>query len=294
MVSSKFILLTSLLQVFTLSIFCQEVALWPNFNKQDFQEQFGCNILCGKARQTKDQRTIWGGYQRSGLDTLLSGLFTDSRDGHAYKWVRIGSQTWMAENLAFLPSVSPSSIGSDTEMHYYVYGYEGASVLEAVESENYDVYGVLYNWPAALNSRISGSPFQFERRGACPEGWHLPSDDDWKVLEIHLGMTCLDACSTGWRFYRHVGGKLKEPDKTHWVRSNRRVTNISGFTALPAGFRNINGGYYNLGYYAYFWSSFEKGSRNAWHRVLYYRNLGVYRDLGFIPSFGFSVRCLKD
>ena len=71
----------------------------------------------------------------------------------------------MAENLAWLPGVSPSSDGSETLSYYYVRGYEGTVVSEAKAVANYSTYGVLYNWPAAM--------------AACPDGWHLPSDGDW-------------------------------------------------------------------------------------------------------------------
>lgn len=64
------------------------------------------------------------------------GSFVDTRDGHEYEWVKIGGQIWMAENLAYLPSVSPPDKGSETERSYYVYGYEGFSVTEAKATDN--------------------------------------------------------------------------------------------------------------------------------------------------------------
>lgn len=93
------------------------------------------------------------------------GTFTDSRDGKVYNIVTIGKQFWMAENLAYLPSVVDPGTGSYTEPYYSVYGYNGTDVAAAKATENYQTYGVLYNWPAAMT--------------ACPEGWHLPSDAEW-------------------------------------------------------------------------------------------------------------------
>ena len=84
-----------------------------------------------------------------------TGTITDSRDGNTYNWVKIGDKIWMAENLAYLPFVCPSSLGSTTEPYYYVYGYEGNSVSEAKVLTNYLDYGVLYNWPAAMNGALS-------------------------------------------------------------------------------------------------------------------------------------------
>jgi hypothetical protein len=104
-----------------------------------------------------------------------SGTFIDSRDNHEYQWVKIGNQIWMAENLAYLPSVNHIKPDSTNLPHYYIYGYDGTNVNEAKSTPNYAVYGVLYDWEAALN--------------ASPVGWHLPSDAEWKQLEIDLGIT---------------------------------------------------------------------------------------------------------
>ncbi|MCF8358778.1 MAG: hypothetical protein K9H26_08480 [Prolixibacteraceae bacterium] len=91
------------------------------------------------------------------------GIF-DERDGNYYNTVKIGEQIWMAENLAYLPQINRPSEQSYTIPLYYVYEYEGTEVNEAKAIENYQIYGVLYNWQAAIS--------------ACPSGWHLPSDDE--------------------------------------------------------------------------------------------------------------------
>ena len=99
--------------------------------------------------------------------------FTDSCDGNQYGTVTIGEQVWMAENLVYLPIVVGPTKGSSTEFRYYIYEYY-STVLEAAKATaNYTTYGVLYNWPAALT--------------ACPEGWHLPSDEEWTTLTSYLG-----------------------------------------------------------------------------------------------------------
>jgi uncharacterized protein (TIGR02145 family) len=213
---------------------------------------------------------------RTGDDT---GTIVDSRDGHVYKYVTIGTQIWMAENLAYLPSASPSSSGSDTSPFYYVYGYEGTSVSEAKGKPNYTTYGVLYNWEAA--------------KTACPSGWHLPSDEEWKILEKNLGMSESDANTNDLRNSGMVGSKLKESGTMHWISPNTGATNTSYFTALPGGTQISVGGFYYLGYGAYFWSSSEGGSSNAWYRYLFYAIDGVFRN-NSSRRYGFSVRCLKD
>lgn len=199
--------------------------------------------------------------------------FTDARDGHEYKYVTIGDQIWMAENLAYLPKVSPSADGSETDTYYYVYGYEGATVSEAKATDNYSTYGVLYNWKAAVTS--------------CPDGWHISSDEEWKELEMFLGMNQTDANSEGWRDSGDVGAKLKSI--TGW---NINVgTDDVAFSALPGGHQEPGGGWRNLGVHAYFWGS-ESSQTRAWYRNLDTDNINLSRDLND-KDYGFSVRCIK-
>ena len=97
-----------------------------------------------------------------------SDSFTDERDGTIYPLVKIGSQVWMAKNLAYLPKVNKSDDGSVDKPKYYIYNFEGTDVKEAKKTENYKVFGVLYNWKAAMES--------------APEGFHLPSDEEFTEL----------------------------------------------------------------------------------------------------------------
>src|SRR5574344_426899 len=149
--------------------------------------------------------------------------FTDSRDGKVYKTVTIGEQVWLAENLAYLPSVidpptGSEDAGNEPDRYSYLYGYADMDVAAAKATENYQTYGVLYNWTSALT--------------ACPSGWHLPSDAEWKQLEMYLGVTQEEADETWWRG-TDEGGKLKEVGTFHWESPNEGATNESGFTALP-------------------------------------------------------------
>lgn len=198
-------------------------------------------------------------------------------DGRNYSIVTIGNQTWMAENLAYLPAVSPSTDQSDTDPYYYVYGYEGRSVSAAKASANFGTYGVLYNWAATL--------------AACPSGWHLPTDGEWKILEMNLGMSSEDADLEGWRTSGTVGGKLKGAGTTLWVSPNLGATNASGFNALPSGIRYIPSGFSGLGYYTDLWTSSERDASAAMNRGLFYDLESIYRA-GDQKRFGLPVRCL--
>ena len=207
-----------------------------------------------------------------------TGSFTDTRDGKTYNWLKIGTQTWMAENLAYLPRVSPSYSSSNMDPYYYVYDYQGTNVTEAKTTENFKTYGVLYNWPAAID--------------ACPSGWHLPNDSEWKTMEIYLGMSQEESDGTGWRG-TYEGDKLKETGTTHWRSPNAGATNESGFTALPGGSVNSSGNFSGIGYYGSWWSATEYSSVYAWYRYITYDLSSVYR-LYYSKDFGFSVRCLRD
>lgn len=207
------------------------------------------------------------------------GSFADSRDNNRYGWIKIGEQVWMSENLAYLPSVSPSSYGSVNEPYFYVYGFESTDADSARKGSNYTLYGVLYNWAASMT--------------ACPAGWHLPADNDWKVLEKYLGMNESDANAVSWRNSGNVGGMLKDTGLLLWSGSNAGATNSSSFRAIPGGCRYSHGGFTSLGDAAFFWTATENDSVQSWHRGLTYAGTGILRG-GYYRSNGMSVRCMKD
>lgn len=219
---------------------------------------------------------ILAGCTKDPIPDPISGSFEDARDNHSYKWIRIGEQVWMAENLAYLPDVSPASIFSVTEPLYYVYGYEGGSVSEAHAHPNFTQHGVLYNWEAAQK--------------ACPADWHPATDEEWKVLEKYLGMNELQAESEGFRESGSVGQKLKS---TLLWEHNGAGDNTSGFNAYPSGYRSYSGNYEGAGQGAGFWSSTEEGSLTAWYRGLVFASSGVQRFY-YSRTDAFSVRCLRD
>ncbi len=204
-----------------------------------------------------------------------TGTFVDDRDGRVYKWVIIGNQMWMAENLAYLPAVSPPETGSVSDKHYYVYGYTGTDIEAAKETENFKSYGVLYNWEASLE--------------ACPKGWHVPSDEEWKELEESLGMSVLDVENAGWRG-TYEGRYLKA--SLGWFEDGNG-SNISDFNGIPAGYRLSYGIFDFKGKYSNWWTSSDFTATNSWYRSLYYKNSGIFRN-NSPREQGFSVRCLRD
>ncbi|MBW6492227.1 MAG: fibrobacter succinogenes major paralogous domain-containing protein [Lentimicrobium sp.] len=206
-------------------------------------------------------------------------IFIDSRDGKQYKWVQIGGQVWMAENLAYLPSVNALSEESMTEPCYYVYGYDGTIIAEAKSADNYTKYGVLYNWPAAA--------------AACPAGWHLPADADWKVMETFLGMSQEEADKIGYRGTDE--GSQLAGNSLLWNTGslkNNAAFGKSGFLGLPAGFL-YNGTTSGLGRDCKWWSD-EISSTRALDRSLYYSGALVGRGDASLKKYGYSVRCVKN
>ncbi|MCD4735095.1 MAG: hypothetical protein K8R53_03540, partial [Bacteroidales bacterium] len=133
-------------------------------------------------------------------------------------------------------------------------------------------------------------------RGICPEGWYLPIDEEWKVLEgavdtqYPVGDPVWDI--NGWRGF-DAGGNLKESGFIHWDSPNTGATNSSGFTALPGGERDYSPiSFVGLYETAVCWTSTEYGSE-AWYRGITYTSAQMNRSDGS-KDYGFSVRCIRD
>lgn len=208
--------------------------------------------------------------------------FTDPRDSNVYRIVKVGNQIWMAENLKYLPNVIGPSTGSLTNSYYYVNGYDGTSVIEAKASVNYETYGVLYNWSAAMNGSLSSNNNPSKVQGVCPQGWHLPSDSEWEELVDYLGGESV------------AGAKLKEIGTEHWKSPNSEATDEIGFTALPGGVRSNDGSFYGIGTSCFWWSATEQNTDYAWGRSMNFLEDIISGDYDYSMDHGFSVRCVMD
>jgi uncharacterized protein (TIGR02145 family) len=209
-----------------------------------------------------------------------SGTVTDI-DGNIYQTKIIGTQEWMVENLKVTHYRNGEAIPNVTNGGIWAGLTTGAYCNYNNDVNNVATYGRLYNWYAVNDSR-----------NIAPTGWHVPTDTEWKQLEMYLGMSQAEADATGYRG-TDEGGKLKEAGFTHWTSPNTGATNESGFSALPGGVRNFVGGYGGMGNYNYFSSSTEFNSYDAWHRNLNYNTSEVYRNY-YGKKGGYSVRCVKD
>ena len=203
-------------------------------------------------------------------------------DGNVYKVVKIGSQWWMAENLKVTRYRNGNSIPNVTDGSQWENLTYGAYCNYDNDPDNAETYGRLYNWYAVADSR-----------GLAPSGWHVPTDEEWKQLEMALGMNRTEADKEGLRGTTE-GGQMKEAGFAHWSSPNTGATNASGLTALPGGWRGYyTGDFSNLGVSATFWSSTEISSYTAWRRHLYCNNSYVGR-YSSNKGYGFSVRCVRD
>lgn len=203
-------------------------------------------------------------------------------DGNTYQTVKIGDQWWMAENLKVTHYRNGDAIPNVTDNTEWENLTTGAYCNYNNNSSNAATYGRLYNWYAVSDSRQ-----------IAPAGWHIPSDAEWKTLEMYLGMSQSEADgSVRWRG-TDEGGKLKETGTSHWRSPNTGATNESGFSALPGGYRLYWGTYFIMGGNAAFWSSTEYDSYGAWFRGLSYDKSDVYRR-SYGKEYGFSVRCVRD
>ncbi|MCK4747356.1 MAG: fibrobacter succinogenes major paralogous domain-containing protein, partial [Bacteroidales bacterium] len=219
-------------------------------------------------------------------------------DGNVYQTVVIGSQTWMAENLrsthyadgTAIPLVETPSTWMDlidTDKAYCFYNNDDNNAVP---------YGALYNWAGAMNGAGSSDAVPSGVQGVCPDGWHLPSDEEWKQLAMELGMSRADADGTLWRG-TDEGGKLKETGTTHWESPNSGATNESGFNAIPGGSRSImEAAFMDINRFSRMHCSTEAteiATTHIWRHAVGYNETKFQRNY-YLKGNGFTVRCLKD
>ncbi|HOU02446.1 MAG TPA: FISUMP domain-containing protein [Bacteroidales bacterium] len=205
-------------------------------------------------------------------------LSVTDADGNTYNSIRIGSQIWMDQNLKTTKYNDGTSIPEVT----------GNTNWDALTTPAFCWYGndestyqtVLYNWYTVNTVKV------------CPEGWHVPSDADWKNLELFLGVSSTEVDKLDWRGTIE-GGKLKETGTVHWQSPNTGATNSFGFNGKPEGLRLIGGIFADIGVYAAFWSSTQVDDSHAYERRLHYTESRILR-MNYWKKVGNSIRCMKD
>jgi uncharacterized protein (TIGR02145 family) len=199
-------------------------------------------------------------------------------EGRVYKTIKIGNQWWMAEDL----KVTKYNNGDNILTPSSNLQWESDTAIYCVNSNSY-----YYKWKVVNDARK-----------LAPEGWHIPTDNEWKQLEIYLGMSGSDADKLAWRGNLE-GNKLKQDNlkATVWGESKyMEAANESGFSALPNNCRLYNGIYGSplagKGQ-AFWWSTSEYSKSEAWFRNLDHKNTNVFRS-HVLKTYGFCVRCIKN
>lgn len=209
-------------------------------------------------------------------------------DGNTYSTVVIGTQEWMQENLEVTHYNNGDAIPLITDNATWYASTSGAYAYYNNDLSNLATYGALYN----------GFVVQ-DTRGVCPAGWHVPVDNEWRLLFRTICET--GDCATIWaddmlnsgNEGTDEGGKIKETGTAHWNSPNTGATNSSGFTALPHGYRYWDGDCYTLNTYAVFWTNTEHAiSVNMWFYAPYHNNSFVYHGYGDKLN-GHGIRCVR-
>ena len=199
------------------------------------------------------------------------GAVTDI-DGNIYPTIGIGGQIWMAENLKTTHFRNGDEIPEISDYNGWNSLITAGRCSYNNDPSNSSVYGSLYNWYAVKDSRL-----------IAPEGWHVPTDDEWDVLIKWIGGE------------DNAGSKLKEAGYDHWIFPNSGASNETGFTALPGGWRINMGNYFNLNTRGYWWASTNEYLPATFaHSVCLYNDSLKSDGLAVIKQFGLSVRCVKD
>lgn len=214
-------------------------------------------------------------------------------DGNEYETMIIGGIEWMLENLKvahysdgspIITDVSASAWGNISYGAFGIYDYNKIDGFES-DSSVLNAYGALYNWYAVVDDR-----------GLAPDGWHVPTDDEWRQLEITLGMSVSNSLDTDMRG-SDQGSQMKITatypfPQPRWDSGNV-ATNSSGMSIIPGGARYENGNYGYKGFWGCQWTSTEVGTSDAWDRTFGYHEIKVGRNMSD-KNHGFSVRCVKN
>ncbi len=213
-------------------------------------------------------------------NTPCPGITTVTYDGQVYNTIQIFSQCWLKENLNIgsrIPGDQAMTDNSIIEKYCYNNSEDSCSI-----------YGGLYQWDEVMQYSLQPGV-----QGICPPGWHVPTDNDWKVLEGSVDsqyqISDPEWDNIGWRGI-DAGENLKSI--SGW-KDNGNGSDMFGFTALPSGIRDYYSYFTNLATATFLWSSTVSNSYNAWFRTLRYDYSGILRT-DFLRERGHSVRCLKD
>lgn len=210
-------------------------------------------------------------------------------DGNVYNIVKYGSQEWMQENLKVTRYRNGDTIGTTYPATFVIDSIQYPKFQWAYDGNesNVETYGRLYTWDAAV-----------DERGIAPEGWHIPSDNEWQILQDYLiqngfnydgtltgNKIAKSMATSGWNYSPYVGavGNPSHPEKV----------NSSGFTAVASGYRSPYNTFSFKGEMGIWWTSNEINYEEARTRSIY-TQYDYFRTSDILKKSGRSLRCIKD
>jgi len=249
------------------SVYTQKVQLEVDGLLKLMPNDPGSNYTEGTIRWSGNDFVGWNGLAWVSLTGNKEvGKVTDV-DGHVYKTIKIGDQTWMAENLKTTRYRDGNSISHITSSQSWEDINVGAYCFYNNDSNNEENFGKLYNWNAVSTGKL------------CPSGWYMPTEFAWSKLLEYLGNL--------------AGGKMKKLGSAYWDIPNVGANNESAFSAVGGGARDYNGTFYALKDSGFYWSQSEASTSNGKYVRIAVNYAGT--NTGSTPKeSGFSVRCVKN
>jgi uncharacterized protein (TIGR02145 family) len=205
---------------------------------------------------------------------VIPVAFMKSSISFDYPTVDIGGQQWMTYNLDGVNYRNGDPIPQETDQTTWKNLTSGAWCYYNNDAANGAIYGKLYNWYAVNDPR-----------GLAPAGSHIPSLNELTILITYLGGESI------------AGGKLKSSGTTYWQSPNSGATNVTGFTGLPGGMRNLDDGFTSLNLTGWFWTATPSTNHpNQAHMAYIRHNVSSISPNTVVRPFinGLSVRVIKN
>jgi uncharacterized protein (TIGR02145 family) len=245
-----------------------------------------------KTPQPPQQKTVINAKKTPAKTKSRGAETVTDADGNIYTTVKIGNQVWTVENLKTTKYNNGRPIPLASENSEWNDRSSPAFCWFANDIRNKKKYGALYNWHAVNTGKLA------------PEGWHVPTDSEWTELENYLIANGYNSDGTkeGNKIAKSLIAKmaLKIANDSSIVGNDLSTNNHSGFSALLGGSRYIDGTFFYLDKYGYWWSASEggmsyaeDGTSYAWSRYLVYNNIDLIRS-SLNECHGSAVRLLKD
>lgn len=203
----------------------------------------------------------------NGADSII-----DNRDGNKYYYKKIGNLHWFTSNLRWDGAGKP---------------YDSINALN-------HIFGNLYSWNEATGG-VTGNGLANGPQGACPEGWSIPTKEDWEDFGTALAETPISFDNVWQGLGDKAAANATLNQKNIWKYSNNNLkSNTSGWNALPGGnSSNYFKSFANLNLFGFWWSASERDSNNGEYRFIHFDNENFPYNYASKSFFAASVRCVR-